>query len=167
MKLIGFVVALLGVLEPYAAASEKGLKKKINEKIGNMNNFYWRPNENEPKVLCGMCRDKTDQDKNAKCNYKTGICPDIANGQRCMKGWDSSDPQCITPICENVNCGSDGVCIAPEQCVCTALSASDGSGGCYHLRVRGLIGAGAALVVLIISISVCAIIQTATSKKNN
>ena len=85
MKLIGFVVALLGVLEP-AAASEKGLKKKINEKIGNLNSFYWRPNEDEPKVLCGMCRDKTDQDMNAKCNYKTGNCPDIQNGQRCMKG---------------------------------------------------------------------------------
>ena len=85
MKLIGFVVALLGVLEP-AAAAEKGLKKKINEKIGNLNSFYWRPNEDEPKVLCGMCRDKTDQDMNAKCNYKTGNCPDIPNGQRCMKG---------------------------------------------------------------------------------
>lgn len=85
MKLIGFVVALLGVLEP-AAAAEKGLKKKINEKIGNLNSFYWRPNENEPKVLCGMCRDKTDQDMNAKCNYKTGNCPEIPNGERCMKG---------------------------------------------------------------------------------
>ena len=86
MKLIGFVVALLGILEPTAAANEKGLKKKINEKIGNLKSFYWRPNEDEPKVLCGMCRDKTDQDMNAKCNYKTGTCPDIPNGQRCMKG---------------------------------------------------------------------------------
>ena len=39
-------------------------------------------------------------------------------------GWDSSDPQCVTPLCENVNCGSDGICISPEKCVCTALSAS-------------------------------------------
>lgn len=164
MKLVGFVIALLCCLTEKISA-EKGLKKKINEKISNMPNYYWKRDGKGAKVLCGMCRHKADQDKIAKCNWKDGTCPEITNGQRCMKGWDPADAMCTTPLCETVNCGSDGVCIAPEKCVCTNLSASDGNGGCYHLRVRGLIGAGAALVVLIISISTCAIIQTATSKK--
>ena len=39
-----------------------------------------------------------------------------------LLGWDEEDPTCQTPLCDKVNCGSDGFCVAPNKCVCTQLS---------------------------------------------
>lgn len=157
MKMIVLFTLILAAL---AEPAKKGIRTRAQLKSATMKTFHYGDN-----LLCGMCRDKKDQKKLGPCNKSNGKCPKVGSGSNCMEGWSDEDEKCQTPICDKVNCGSDGYCVGPNQCVCTALSSSDGEGGCYHLRVRGLIGAGISLVVLIVSISACAIIQTALSKK--
>lgn len=156
MKLVLVTLVLAALAEP----KKKGIRTQIQEKIKAAKSYHYGDN-----LLCGACRSKKDQTSFGPCNKQNGNCPTVA-GKRCLDGWDEEDTTCQTPKCDKVNCGSDGYCVAPNQCVCTALSSADGEGGCYHLRVRGLIGAGIALLVLVFSISACAIIQTALTKKN-
>jgi len=157
-----FTLVTILALAAGASSNEKGIRTRVEEKAKTLQYYHYADN----KKLCGMCRSLKDQQRPGPCDKRTGICPEVIDGTRCQAGWLEDDKSCQTPICDKVNCGSDGFCVAPNQCVCTALSTSDGEGGCYHLRVRGLIGAGAALLVLIISVSACAIIQTTFSKKN-
>jgi len=162
MKIVLFFALIFAAL---AEPKKKGIRTQVKEKLKSTKAYHWGDN-----LLCGECRSKKDQTAAGPCNKTTGKCPLVA-GERCKAGWDEEDPTCQTPVCDKVNCGSDGFCVAPNKCVCTQLSTQftddDGNVGCYHLRVAGLKGAGAALIVLIISVSACAGIQTAFSKKKN
>merc|ERR1711953_254236 len=103
--------------------------------------------------LCGQCKD------NKACDAKTGTCAD-----GCVEGWKND--KCDTPIC-NVDCGAEGECVNPDQCVCGYLYANSEDGGCYSLRSDGIRGFFIALFVLIVAITFCGCTQHQMSKKSN
>jgi len=130
-------------------------------------------NEAGKYVLAGECRSQKSATKaggNADI-FKNGRCK-----YGCIPGWTGTDAKgnestekgsdCKTPICDKGHCGTYGICVGPNQCVCTELTARNEDGGCYALRARGLIGAGAALAILIVSITTCHCIQQSWERKN-
>jgi len=105
--------------------------------------------------LCGNCAKKDGQVQ--KCNKDDGKCPN----NLCQYGWKGEG--CDEPTCDQVDC-MGGACIGPNQCVCTGLTSKQtvkvgdsDAVTCYSLRLSGLKGAVAALLVLIFSITGCAL----------
>lgn len=136
--------------------------------------FHWN-RESGDQVLCGMCKDQSNQQKMGKCAVKTGNCQ-----YGCIDGWEGATKgdasaissgkgsMCDQPICKEDHCGPYGYCVRPNECVCAKLTSKDNvTGGCYQLRVWGLCGAAAALVVMTLAISLCHIIQTIHTRKTN
>lgn len=110
----------------------------------------WGP---ENKWLCGHCKDEL------KCDKSTGKCQD-----GCAGGWNGD--LCDQPSCDAIDCGADGKCVNPGQCVCGYLYANSEDGGCYSLRADGIKGFFAALLILICAITICGCTQHQLSKKS-
>lgn len=117
--------------------------------------FTW-VDANGVNALCGFC------DDGEACDAKTGECAD-----GCKDGWTGK--MCDEPVCNDVDCGEGGACIAPNRCVCGYLYASENSfdseeNGCYSLRADGLKGAAIALCVITLAITFCGGLQTYLTK---
>jgi len=109
--------------------------------------------DGDVKALCGFCA------SDVACDQESGECPDgCAPGYR---GKDCQEPEC------NVDCGTGGKCIAPDQCVCGYLHAQGDDNGCYSLRADGIKGSVIALCVIITAISFCGGLQNYLTKKQN
>ncbi|CBY09874.1 unnamed protein product [Oikopleura dioica] len=102
--------------------------------------------------------------KSGKCEGDVGVCPPHYKG-----------PRCDVPVCKDFCAGEGSLCVAPHRCVCVGhytqgsyqLSDVKNKDGvpytmyyCSSNRAAGLKGALSALVILIVSISLCACIQT-------
>ncbi|CAG5097944.1 Oidioi.mRNA.OKI2018_I69.XSR.g15302.t1.cds [Oikopleura dioica] len=130
-------------------------------------------NEDGIYVLAGECRSQ-------KSGTKAGGNADIFKNGRCkygcITGWTGTNAKgevsedkgsdCKTPKCDEGHCGTHGICVGPNRCVCSQLTAQNEDGGCYSLRVRGLIGAAASLAILIVCITTCHCIQQAYERKH-
>merc|ERR1712189_17927 len=114
---------------------------------------YWSPEGSNIKALCGYCAD------GVACDVNTGACP-----AACSAGY--SGKNCDEPVC-TVDCGEEGKCASPNNCVCGYLYANDEEGGCYGLRKDGVKGAFSALVVITVAISFCGGLQTYLTKKQD
>ncbi|CAG5094414.1 Oidioi.mRNA.OKI2018_I69.XSR.g13536.t1.cds [Oikopleura dioica] len=105
-------------------------------------------------------------DKNTGvCDGDVGVCPDHYTG-----------PRCDEPVCNDFCAGPGSICVAPHRCVCAGhytqgsyklSDVKDASTGepytmyyCSSNRGDGLKGAFASLLILIVSISLCAFVQT-------
>lgn len=125
---------------------------------------YWAAEAN------GACTNAcSDGCVDSACNPVGGACTTV---KECTKGWKSDEAgRCDQPICsfvaEGQGCSEGGKCVAPETCICgesgaqvVAKSQADEAGkhigfDCVSLRKDGLMGAGVALIVMSISISIC------------
>lgn len=116
---------------------------------------------------------KTDDEN---CNYacsegckgEGNLCE--STGGKCLEGcntelWENSDT-CDVPKCfGSAGCSEGGKCVAPNTCICGESGAQvvakkvdvDGVEGtdCVSLRKDGIMGAGIALIVMLVSISIC------------
>lgn len=121
---------------------------------------YWRASENE---ACNYaCSDGCAE---SKCAEIGGKC-DTAE---CVKGWESknNNGKCDVPQCfGSAGCSEGGQCIAPNHCICGESGAQivakrvnqgeDNEGyDCVSLRKDGIMGAGIALVIMTVAISIC------------
>jgi len=146
------------------------------------NGFHYQDENGLGVLLCGKCKQQANQHAVGECFFKTGRCK-----FGCIPGWQGvtkgdennisaeSGSRCDEPICDEGLCGDQGKCVAPNQCVCTKLTSKydildENTGevlktGCYQLRVWGLIGAAASLVIVSVAITLCHCIQSARTKK--
>jgi hypothetical protein len=115
-----------------------------------------------------------------KCNQETGKCTE---GCKQTKRKDAKadvhthelgdDETCSEARCDEIGgCGPEGICVDHNKCVCpklyTAVKGVHHGNETYYvcksLRLDGIKGGAAALIVMIIAISFCAGVQTYCSK---
>ena len=112
------------------------------------------------------------------CDPVTGVC----DNAKCNPNWENSDNsanKCDVPQCfgKADGCAEGGKCVAPNHCVCGESGAQivakkgtypdeNGQEGynCVSLRKDGIWGAGLALIVITISISICGGIERSLNK---
>lgn len=110
------------------------------------------------------------------CNADGGACV----SSTCEDNWQNSEKdnnKCDAPMCFGKvkgGCAEGGQCVGPNTCICGQSGAQivakageyDGVEGtnCVSLRKDGIMGAGVALVVMTISISICGGIERALNK---
>merc|ERR1719376_1565078 len=111
--------------------------------------------EGELKI-CGHCVDENGS--STDCNKKTGACP--IKG-KCADGY--SGDMCTEFECEE-GCG-EGTCVAPQTCYCGENINLDARSGCKDIRIRGLMGSAAALVILTLVVFMCSSVSKSVRRK--
>jgi len=113
------------------------------------------------------------------CDAVSGVCVDTSG---CNDNWKSAsnNGKCDVPMCFGKvdGCAEGGKCVAPNHCVCGEsgaqivakygeFPADSGNEGynCVSLRKDGIFGAGLALIVVTVSISICGGIERSMNKK--
>jgi len=113
----------------------------------------WKTEAGELKV-CGHCLDS--EGNSSDCDKKTGACPG-----KCAVGY--SGAMCTEFSCEE-GCG-EGSCIAPNTCYCGDNINLDARTGCKDIRIRGLMGSAAALIVLTLVVFTCSSVSKSVRRK--
>lgn len=102
------------------------------------------------------------------CASTGGKC----NTEKCVDGWKNGKEggRCDVPVCEFngvAGCSEGGECVAPQTCICGQSGAqvvakpqfdeNDKLIGtdCVSLRKDGIMGAGIAIIIMSVSISIC------------
>lgn len=110
----------------------------------------------------------SDGCKDNACSAIGGACTDTTG---CNEGWKDAvkgSGKCDSPICfGDAGCSEGGTCIAKNHCICGKSGAQvvaknmvgdDGKFAgvdCVSLRKDGIMGAGVALIVMTVAISIC------------
>jgi len=115
----------------------------------------WKTEAGELKV-CGHCLD--DEGNSSDCDKKTGACPPKG---KCAEGYTGD--MCTEFTCEE-GCG-EGSCIAPNTCYCGDNINLDARTGCKDIRIRGLMGSAAALIVLTLVVFTCSSVSKSVRRK--
>jgi len=115
----------------------------------------WKTEAGELKV-CGHCLDANGI--STDCDKKTGACPPKG---KCAEGY--SGAMCTEFTCEE-GCG-EGSCIAPNTCYCGDNINLDARTGCKDIRIRGLMGSAAALIVLTLVVFTCSSVSKSVRRK--
>jgi len=121
--------------------------KNETEKVLVAENDSYKDADGNLKI-CGYCK--------VECNKTTGACKG-----GCDDGWTGD--KCDKPTCEG-GCNS-GTCIAPDTCFCGEDINLDRTLNCTDIRMRGLCGSAAALVILTLVVFLCSSVSKSVRRK--